>query len=863
MKKQTQSELNTRLVNLACDAMFIFASKRDEIIAQLDELSEENPHIDVIDIFRQEEILTDEKIEYLLAFNTHMGLQVRDQQFGRIAVANGMVPREDVTQALEYQKSCFEKNSINIRIGEILVENSRISETDRLSILLTQNRIKNRHLADAFNEMGETRGQKDDINKRFGAFAIKKGLATAGQVVEALKLQAKERSGKDSPRFISEILRETAGMAGTEVEEILVLQKQFEKRRLDLEKALYTPQAELKVFKRLDKYFSSTLSGDGIEGYAKKIKEPKTEIPCYEFIIWLQRVGIRFGIVSDDELEAFILDGAVGSRITVAKGYPPTDTTHESVKFYFGAETASSAGRPDNTETSDPDSPESDPPESEPGDSPEKEEYKEKEEPADEEKEPATAGEKQAALPITRGGILARIIPGSEGKPGKSVLGNPIRPEAPAPSPLNAGSGVIRRGPDFFARSDGYPVLKNGTTLVVEPLEKAAGAKTIRGNIDSDTEDKYASAAITLSGTITSEAVLNCDSLDLKGALLGRVTTTGGIQVDGDIGRSGAECRPEVFSSGSVRAGKAVINADIQTGGEFLAFNSTVSGSQITARGGMTLKNVVKGGQGPSVLRFGLKPGDRLLTLDITIDRKIRELSVLRKEEEIAVLTRAYEKDVEEIETRQCEQTVLTTLAAIIEAPELYQYDGLEGKLTYLYDLPDFSSVKTFYLKLPESESAEKFLDRIKADTAKMDMDQVLKHIKKKIDPGPGNEEDDEAEPGTPPAPAMPDLERVEREFRLRLAALETEVEDNEADIQKLENEIKGLKALTIKEASARLPSIPRSTAAVKIKNKCEKGTVIKGRAARMTVPKTVYHVKFKEVVTPGTRTAAIVIEAY
>ncbi|MCG8619262.1 MAG: hypothetical protein MI802_23830, partial [Desulfobacterales bacterium] len=243
------------------------------------------------------------------------------------------------------------------------------------------------------------------------------------------------------------------------------------------------------------------------------------------------------------------------------------------------------------------------------------------------------------------------------------------------------------------------------------------------------------------------------------------------------------------------------------------------------------------------------------------------ELSVLRKEEEIAVLTRAYEKDVEEIETRQCEQTVLTTLAAIIEAPELYQYDGLEGKLTYLYNLPDFSSVKAFYLKLPESETAENFLDRIKADTAKMDIDQVLKHIKKKIDPGPVDEEDDDTneaeESDESRATAMPDLERVEREFRLRLAALETEVEDNEADIQKLENEIKGLKALTVKEASARLPSIPRSTAAVKIKNKCEKGTVIKGRAARMTVPKTVYHVKFKEVVTPGTRTAAIVIEAY
>ncbi len=881
IKNLNQSEQNIRLVNLACDCMFIFASKKEELIKRLEEESKENPNIDVLDIFRQDELVSDERIDYLLDFTAHLETQSQDQQFGKLAVANGMVSEENVTQALKYQKSCFEKNQINMKIGEILVENRLITTTDQLTILLTQNRIKNEQLLDAFNEMGETQPQKDDINKRFAAFAIKNERVTTDQVIEALKLQKDERTEKGSSRFIGEILRETVEMSDNDIQEILVQQKQFEKRRLDLEKALYTAQAELKIYKKLSSHFYYSLSKDGIEGFAKKIKAIDTEIPCYEFLIWLRRVGITFGIVSDDVLEDFIRNAELNVQITVAKGYPPVQCVDESVKFYFGNESEPVIEEPDNTDSEEADPPEPgktepDQDESKQDNPPEKEDTVEKGKDADEKNQEDEGPEKenepdipnikgdQAPLLIHKGCIVARIIPGREGRPGKTVLGNPIQPAKPSIFTLNAGSGVIRKGPDFFARIDGLPALKNETNLVVEPVVKKTVLKTIRGNISNDTETTYESAAVTLSGTITPEAVLRCDSLDLKGALLGRVICTGDIQINGDIGKSGGNT--EITCHGSIRVSKAVNDSKIQTGGELLAFNSTVTGSEITAYDGMTIKDVVKGEHGPAVLRFGLKPWDNLLTLDHTISQKNDELSVLKKESEILELTETYQKDVNEIETHLCEQLVLNTLACIIEAPELYQYEGLEGKLTYLYNLPDFSSVKTFYLKLPETDIAEDFLKQIITATEKMDIDHVLKHIKKKMDPMDPESEDKKSDTGESEEsaePVMSEMERIEREFKLRLDALEAEVEDNEEEIQKIENEIKGLKALRAQDESSHITFLSQSTAAVKIKNQCEKGTVIKGIIARMIVPETVYHVKFEEILNPGTQTPSIVIETY
>jgi len=788
-------EQNMRLIGLAFDCVFITSSEKEKTIRLLEEKSKDDSCINVTDIFKQENLISDKRIEYLLAFDRHLQIQCHDQQFGMLATANGLASEEEVANALRNQKTYFENNRINMKIGDILVGNGSITNSDRVAILLTQNRIKDEKLLDALNDLGETQRQKDVINKRFGVLAIKRELVTMEQVNAALEIQKNETSTQE-PRFIGEILQETADLSYDDILQILLEQKQFEKRGFDLEKALYTVKSEIKISKKLNRLFEYSISKDGLGAYVKKRMEIEEAIPIYEFLIWLRRVGIKFGIEDDAVLEEFIQKAEKKSQINVAKGYPPEQSLNESIQFYF------------EKENSDP-------------------------------------------ILIKKGSILAKIIPGKEGKPGKDVLGYPIQPDKPSICVLNAGSWVIKKGHVFFAQIEGHPILKNGITLMVEPVVKKDEIKTIIGKISNDTKDTYESAIVELSGGITQEAVLRCHSLFLQGHLMGRVICTGEINVNGDVGtdeesKDEDTYQAEIICQGSVKVSKSIINSKIQTH-ELLAFNSTVAGSEVIAFKGMTIGDSLKGKNTPSILRFGIKPGDEIIAVDHTIETKNAELFILKKEKDIRELTEKYRKDLKEDENHQLEQEILKNLIQIIDAPELYQYEGLEGKINYLYNLPEFSSVKTYYLKLPETDTALTFLNQIMRSTEKMSLENVLKEVQKKIDPEPEDEN------------VRSNRYRIETIFKAGIADFKQEILNKSEEIKKMENEIKGLQLLREKLGSIHVNSLSRS--AIKIKNKCEKGTIIKGKIAQLIVEETLYNVTFKEVIDRITNTASISIE--
>lgn len=886
-------EQNMRILDLAFDYLSVNPSEKEKIVTLLEKKFQEHSDINLTDIFRQENLISDEGIEYFRIFDTHLQTLCLDEQFGRLAVANGLVSEQDVSFALECQQTYFEKYRINMKIGDIWVENKTMTHSDRVSILLTQNRIKDENLLDALNDIGATLKEKDAVSKRFGVLAIKKELVSIEQVKAALEIQKNETRTQGKSRFMGRILQETAELSDDDILQVLLEQKQFEKRRLDLEKALYTVQSEIKISQKLNKLFEYRISKDGIEVFARKLKKTDKVIPVYEFHIWLKRAGIKFGIEKDAVLEEFIQKAEKNIQILVAKGYPSEQCTHESIQFYFENEVAPAPKKTDNI---DPDHSEPDQPEEEASgedDSPEekaldkkqpqeregvekeldepetgKKEDRENNKPDDEEATPHKSDNEQedkdkkekennGLLFVEKGSLLARIIPGKEGKPGKDVLGYPIQPGKPSICIINAGSGVIKKGLNFFALVDGRPVLKKDTIHMVEPVVEKAEIKTIRGGISNDTNDIYESASVELFGTITPEAVLKCRSLLLHGNLLGCVICTGDIDVKGDIG---TDEKPKdkdtirqtgVVNQGSVKASKSIINAKIQTAGELLAFNSMVIGSEVIAFKGMSIRDVFKGEHGPSILQFGLMSGDKILAADHSIETKIAELSVLKKEPEINALTEEYRRDLKKEENHQIEQAVLKNFIEIIKAPELFQHEGLEGKIKYLYSLPDFSSIKAYYLKLPETEEGLAFRNQIMTSAGEMPLENFLNHIKKKIDPEPSDET------------ASSKIDQIETQFKARLSAFEIEMADKSEEIEKLENEIKGLKALREKLGSIHANSLSRSMSVIKIKNKCEKGTIIKGKIARLVIEKTLYNVKFKEVMDPKTNTVSITIEMY
>lgn len=842
-------ERNMCLINLAADCVFIKSCEKEEVIRLLEEKSKEDSDINVLDIFKQENLVSDKRIEYLQALDVHLKLQSEDMQFGRLLVANGLCSADAVDKALKGQQNYFKKNKTNKKIGDILVENKAICESDRISVLLTQNRIKDEQLLDAFNALGETQLEKDAVNKRFGVLAIKQEQVTLEQVNTALDIQKNERLARGESRFIGEILHEISGLSDKDILEILLEQKNFEKRRLDLEKSLYTAKSEIKIFKKLNQIFDYHLSKDGLEVYVEKRMEPEEPILVYEFIIWLRRLGIRFGIVKDSVLEEMIQTTGKKSQVLVAKGIPSRQCTHESIHLYFDKESTRGQDKPDNAvpDNTEPDNAEPTPPASDPMEPP-----MPKENHAEQEKEI------HESIFMKKGSCLARIIPGEKGKPGKDVLGRPIMPDKPLVCVVTAGNGVVKKGCDFLARIDGRPVLKNGTTLMVEPVVRSVEEKKIMGNISMDTLNTYESARVEMKGDLTQEGILRCRSLVLHGSLAGSVVCTDLLVVHGNIGietsdeTSGDEMpghQTLVTAQGPIKVFDSIVNSKIETDNDLLAVNSSVVGSQVIAYKGITIKDSLMGKTRPCVLAVGLKPGDQILILDHTIETRRAELSILKKEDDIAELLSTYQRDLEEEKNHRLEQAILKNLIQIIEAPELYQYEELEGKIKYLQSLPDFSTVKSIFLKLPETKAGQGMVKKIVTSVEKLSMDHVVEQFTKKLDPEPTHQT------------AVSAPYRSEMVFTAGMSSLEAQIAMNLESIETLETEIKELEVLRTTLGLRRVNSLHRSGAVIKVRNKCERGTIIKGIIARLVVGKTLYNVTFREVMNPKTRALSIAID--
>ncbi len=929
-------EHHLHVLDLAFEYLSVDPSQKQKIIELVDKKTQEDENFSILDIFKEESLISDEDMGHLKVFDEHIHALCQDHQFGKIAVANGMASAKDVESALAYQKSQFEKYRINMLIGDILVEKKVISPADRMSVLLTQNRIKDEQLCDALDQIGATIAEKDLINKRFGVLAIKKALVTIQQVNEALEVQLKERETEGKSRFIGRILQETAGLSDEDVHSVLAAQKQFEKRRLDLEKALYSLKSEMKISKKMGKIFGHALSPDGVELSVKKLKETDPPVSLYEFIIWLRRIGVKYGLADDADLEDFLQNGDKNASIVVAKGIAPIPGTEERIEYFFeneetaavpeegadetrGAEdeTGEESGKerdkaepeeeqeeekkgPEESEKeASADSADSEEPEetTEAGDDQKESsetdsreqtasEQGEEDEPSEESEKPGNDGDHESGSepaqedgkkeeidterPVTPGVLLARIVPGKPGRTGRDVLGRPVQPSPMPRVVLNAGSGVVRKGAGFYAQKKGFPMLDEGV-LKIEPLVKKAEHKTLDRHISSDSKDAYSLDDVELHGNIMKAGVLRCRHLNLFGNIEGSVVCTGDMEIKGSIGldekpaEDGTVHQAAVICQGSLKVSKSVFNARIQISGEFKGFNAKVRGSQLIAARGMTIRDVLTAPHAPCVLWFGLEPGDKMLTIDQTIETKSAELTVLKRQDEIDEMTHKYELDLEEERQHQFEQAILENLKEIVEAPELYQYDGIEKKIKYLRGLPDFSSIKTGYLKLPETGEADAFIKEISAATEGASEEKTLEYLRSKLE-GESEESDREEKTGESgedeetEAPVKYDLET---QFNARMSALKSEIDQNAEQIEKLETDVNGLQNLRKKLGAAHAAALSPSSPEIAIRNTCDKGTVIRGRVSKLVLDQTMYNVRFKEVVNPRTGTPYITVLSY
>jgi len=849
---------NRRLLGLALDCRLIYPRKKEKIETILNERLEKKASdgvddpIDVIDILKQEKVLTDEKADYLLALDAHTATCARDRIFGTLAQANHMASESDIEAALALQQARFRQNQESLRLGQILMDRGIITQADCTAILMTQNRVRNKDLLTAMETLGRSPGEQETINKRFGAIAIKKNLATPEQVGQALRCQKQQADQGEAVRFLGIILEQIAGFGQEDTNAILEEQKLMEIRRLDLLKALYPVKKELKVFKRLNHFFSYRISADGIEAFAWKKADLDAPVPVYEFTIWLKKTGICFGILNDALLTDFIENAPKNQSVLVARGQRPDRPQDQEIQYYFKDRQAAGKTEDDakNTTEEDP-----------------------KEKPAMDQAIP---------VPVAAGELLARIIPGQKGRPGKNVLGHSVYPANPAVRSVYPGRGVTRKGNDFLAVEHGFPNLKNGTTLVIDPVNTLFSTTTLAMNLEEDTQDKYLQTNLVLKGNILPNALVKCRSLCLTGTLAGQVGCQGDITIDGDIGRDPEKAiqtkpekqapgtpqepvlehtqpasfkapRAEVLCYGSIKVTRSVVNARIRCAGTFVAINAATKGANICASRGLTLKSAVAGPQSPCVLRAGLPPQDPLLAIDQTLEAKKSERAALKKQDEISSLTQAFQKDAERAAQHLLEQDIYRDLIQIIQGPELYQYEELEDKLAYLRNLPEHSSIKAYFLKIPDTETASNVVSQFLPPANKQSLEETLKQLRTRLDPEP--ESSDEDLP-------MPETQRLEVAFKARLDALEKEANQNLEEIIQTEREITTLETARKRLGQTYLKRLsPSDFPVIRIRNKCEQGSIIQGILASFTLEETVYNVRFREVPSTGTSATTMVIE--
>ncbi|MCD4743343.1 MAG: hypothetical protein K8R67_12800 [Desulfobacteraceae bacterium] len=169
---------NQSILKLAVKCMFINAQEEEKISAKFKERAEQDPAYSVIELFKEENTFSQEKIDFLLAFKKYLDTQIRDNEFGKLAIANNFTTREAINDALDFQKDCYSKTEQTLETGEILLKTEQITLKNRTSILLVQDRIEDDLLARALDDLGSLQVEKNAINKRFGVIALKRELIT-------------------------------------------------------------------------------------------------------------------------------------------------------------------------------------------------------------------------------------------------------------------------------------------------------------------------------------------------------------------------------------------------------------------------------------------------------------------------------------------------------------------------------------------------------------------------------------------------------------------------------------------------------------------------------------------------------------
>jgi uncharacterized protein (DUF342 family) len=796
-------EKRNGLVFLARKCRLISMEQEEKLLARLhNRRREEQPAYTELELLQK--TLPRNEIQFLLAVKDHLKMKMLDKRFGELGVANRFVRPENVRQALDFQNNLFKQTRQSKLIGDILLENKQISQADKTAILLTQDRIADECLAEAMNDIAATEIEKISINMRFGAIAVKKGMITLDQLNTALQVQEQEMAAGSPRRYLGEILNKMYHISRDDLTHILKIQKEMEKKRLALETALSRYYSETSINKRLSKSFKYHFSKNKLQAHVQKIQTLHEDVKLSDFIRWLNAIGIAFGFIEDKKMQSFLTNAPEGTQICIARGTPPVKGKDEAVQYFF-----------DTT--------------------------------------PATKDSRDTPKPLVRkGDVLARIFPPEDGKPGKDVCGFTIAPPPPGRILLNCGQGVAKINSTLVAEIDGEAILYKSRTLFVQSGTRTIPFRSHTGRIDTDLSDQYQDTILKVEGTIYETGRIRCRELEITGDVFGHVYAAGNIHVNGTIGREkGLQKKPaRLTADGDIFANKKIVFSVIITGKGLTAPGADLVSSQVTAFQDIVVKNVISDSSGPCILQINTQAEPMETPFDEPIQNCKAALEDLEQKNALEELDQRFAAKIAARDTYLAEHDILGFLQALMNCPQLGHIHSLRAKTKVVLhkakSFPDLPAV-------PENAlaHARDFLEAVYTQTQPLGTEQQIEKI----------EEMRQIKYGMYRA-AVNASRRHHLAYEARKKAIGKEIQALTPQIRKTKKQLQSLisrRDAFLLRRDLQWPTM--GTATVKVKNRIQQGTVIKGIQAALIMEKDMYGVKLSEIRRTAREPAKIRIE--
>ncbi|MBU2628154.1 MAG: FapA family protein, partial [Proteobacteria bacterium] len=655
------------LLELAVNCKMITNEQEEQLLQEIFKHTQKNPKVSVARSLYQHKILEKDQIEFLFAIKKHIDMLMLDKKFGRLGVANEFVCQESIDKAMTIQVDIFKKQKKSVKIGDILAQKKEITEANKTAILLTQDRIRDEYLADAINAIATNEMERSAINKRFGAIAVKKELITTEQLNQALKAQKKEEKEKGEKRYLGEILKELFNLTEKDTIKILKIQKTLETKRMNLQKKVFSFNAEKESVKLLNQFLTLQVSEDKLAAFVIQKKGDAPQIDSGDVINWLANAGIKYGVRTKKEIQVFFESPKPGKKFKIAQGLAPIETKKEQIQFVFDKNTI--------------------------------------EDPAESEND----------AQVKKDDVIATVIPFEAGTPGKDVFGHPIAIEQDDAVMLSSGEGVARSNNDFIALIDGILRVYKNRTLFVIPVKTCVETKEIEGDISEATQDQYLDCDLNVSGNISPGATVVCHGLTVKGDALGNISATSDVEIQGNIGDGkdveNAQPSIQITTHGQLKVNGKKICAQIITDKGLSAPHADVVNSRIFSSGDVVVKNIQSSKSTPSVIWIAMKHTLELQKLKKAIKEEQKKLDEFTHKKEIDALSKKLMEQVQVQQNYLENQNVLSYLMKVMDHVEFKDLEPI-GKKIDAYDNKKAAQSEN-QEQIPKNTKAYKFFEKI------------------------------------------------------------------------------------------------------------------------------------------------------